>query len=248
MAGEWGRVSHKCRCAHGGGTCLEALLQVTPACMGGWTRQPPEAPSSLGCAGGRERWLLPQVPEQGQGQPGAGRGVGACPTAWAQWGRAAGARHARQLCHAGSKHAAMSCQLKPLGGSPCGKAFAGVRDQCGGGGSAGSALPWSPGARVPCCSHIPFPVPPSRLLHWPSARLESPCLCACRAGKGPAGKGRPSCLFLPFSSSGPIDRAVSAPHWAPPFPALLTQCSGSRGGFRGRGRGARGWEKLRGGR
>lgn len=121
--------------------------------------------------------------------------MGLAPLQWAQWGRAAGARHAQQLCHAGSKHAAMSCQLKPLGGSPCGKAFAGARDQCGGGGSAGSALPRSPGAWVPRCSHIPFPVPPSRLLHWPSVRLESPCLCACSAGKGPARKAHPSCLL-----------------------------------------------------
>lgn len=103
MAGEWGRVSHKCQWAHGGGTCLEALLQVTPACVGDWTRQPPEAPSSLGSAGGRERWLLPRVPEQGQGQPGAGRGVGACPTAVGAMGQGSRGQ---------ARPAAVSCRFK----------------------------------------------------------------------------------------------------------------------------------------
>lgn len=107
--------------------------------------------------------------------------------------------------------------VKPLGRKACGRALARARDQRSLGAPQGQPCPGLLVLGCPAASHIPSPVPPSRLLRWPPARLESPC---------------PSRLFLPSSSPGPIDRAVSAPRWAPPFPALLTQCSGSQGGFR----------------
>lgn len=122
--------------------------------------------------------------------------------------------------------AAVSCQfealshellVKPSTQKACGKPFARARER-----------------DLPCLSLLVLgcpaaPVSLPRSLSHPG--------CVCWEG--------PSRLFLPSSFPGPIDRAVSALRWAPPGPALLTQCSGSRGGFRGRG--VQGWEKLRGG-
>lgn len=133
-------------------------------------------------------------------------------------GQGCRARHAQQLRHVSLKRSAVSCWLNPPGRKP-----------------VASLLP-ERGTAI-----CPAPVSWCRgaLLH-PASLPWSLSHPGCVRWEGP------SRLFLPSSFPGPIDRAVSAPRWAPPGPALLTQCSGSWGGFRGRG--AQGWEKLRGGR
>lgn len=103
--------------------------------------------------------------------------------------------------------------------------------QCGG--SAESALPQSPGAVAPRRTPHPFPgasQPAVSVTHT---------LPECVSGM--ADPPLPSLVLRPAPW-----RELSLPRWAPPFPAPLTQCSGSRRGVRGRGE-APGLGALRGG-
>lgn len=76
MAGEGGRMSHRCQGAGSGGTCPMALLRVT---LLAWRLGPggPRSPFQPGRCGGCERWLLPWCPDRAEGSwtPGVGLGL-----------------------------------------------------------------------------------------------------------------------------------------------------------------------------
>lgn len=163
MAGEWGRVSRRCQWASGGGTCPMALLQVT---LLAWRlgQDGPRDPVQPGRCGGCERWLLPWCLDRAEGS-------WDLPTAAGAVGQGCGAGHAWQLCHAGSKLLAVLLSNPREGGQG--------RERCGMGALRCLSCPTLLVPGCPAALRNPFPVSPSRLLHWQSTSLESSSLCVC---------------------------------------------------------------------